>query len=63
MALNVNIGCVANLFSRQMHFEKAGDIEHEDRLIAQSKGTRSLITLLSIGTIVNLISYSLINFG
>jgi quercetin dioxygenase-like cupin family protein len=23
----VNIGCVANLFSRQMHFEKAGDIE------------------------------------
>jgi hypothetical protein len=28
MALNVNIGCVANLFSRQMHFEKAGDIEH-----------------------------------
>jgi len=28
MALNVNIGCVANLFSRQMHFEKAGDVEH-----------------------------------
>ena len=28
MALSVNIGCVANLFSRQMHFEKAGDIEH-----------------------------------
>lgn len=24
----VQIGCVANLFSRQMHFEKAGDIEH-----------------------------------
>lgn len=23
----VNIGCVANLFSRMMHFEKAGDIE------------------------------------
>lgn len=23
----VNIGCVANLFSRQMHFEKAGDKE------------------------------------
>lgn len=23
----INIGCVANLFSRQMHFEKAGDIE------------------------------------
>jgi len=28
MSLNVNIGCVANLFSRQMHFEKAGDTEH-----------------------------------
>ena len=27
MALNINIGCVANLFSRQIHFEKAGDIE------------------------------------
>lgn len=25
---NIAIGCVANLFSRQMHFEKAGDIEH-----------------------------------
>lgn len=24
----INIGCVANLFSRQMHFRKAGDIEH-----------------------------------
>ena len=24
---NVQIGCVANLFSRMMHFEKAGDIE------------------------------------
>jgi quercetin dioxygenase-like cupin family protein len=23
----VNLGCVANLFSRQMHFEKAGDME------------------------------------
>jgi quercetin dioxygenase-like cupin family protein len=23
----IAIGCVANLFSRQMHFEKAGDIE------------------------------------
>lgn len=23
----INIGCVANLYSRQMHFEKAGDIE------------------------------------
>ena len=22
------IGCVANLYSRQMHFKKAGDIEH-----------------------------------
>lgn len=27
MSLNVQIGCVANLFSRMMHFEKAGDIE------------------------------------
>jgi quercetin dioxygenase-like cupin family protein len=25
---HVQIGCVANLFSRQMHFKKAGDIEH-----------------------------------
>jgi quercetin dioxygenase-like cupin family protein len=25
---NVSIGCVANLFSRMMHFVKAGDIEH-----------------------------------
>ena len=24
----VQIGCVANLFSRQMHFKKAGDIEY-----------------------------------
>lgn len=24
----VHIGCVANLFSRMMRFEKAGDIEH-----------------------------------
>lgn len=24
----VQIGCVANLFSRQMHFKSAGDIEH-----------------------------------
>tara|TARA_R110000868_G_scaffold138625_1_gene352861 strand:- start:1277 stop:1642 length:366 start_codon:yes stop_codon:yes gene_type:complete len=24
---HVQIGCVANLFSRQMHFKKAGDIE------------------------------------
>jgi quercetin dioxygenase-like cupin family protein len=23
-----NIGCVANLYSRQMHFEKAGDVEN-----------------------------------
>jgi quercetin dioxygenase-like cupin family protein len=25
---HVQIGCVANLFSRQMHFKKAGDIEY-----------------------------------
>jgi quercetin dioxygenase-like cupin family protein len=24
----INLSCVANLFSRQMHFEKAGDIEN-----------------------------------
>jgi quercetin dioxygenase-like cupin family protein len=24
----IQIGCVANLWSRQMHFKKAGDIEH-----------------------------------
>ena len=27
-APHVQIGCVANLFSRQMHFKNAGDIEH-----------------------------------
>jgi quercetin dioxygenase-like cupin family protein len=25
---HVQIGCVANLFSRQMYFKKAGDLEH-----------------------------------
>jgi len=25
---HVAIGCVANLFSRQMHFKKVGDMEH-----------------------------------
>jgi quercetin dioxygenase-like cupin family protein len=25
---DISIGCVANLWSRQMHFVKAGDIEH-----------------------------------
>lgn len=25
---HIKLGCVANLFSRQMHFKKAGDIEH-----------------------------------
>jgi quercetin dioxygenase-like cupin family protein len=25
---HVQIGCVANLFSRQMHFKNAGDVEH-----------------------------------
>jgi hypothetical protein len=28
MALDVKIGCVANLYSRMMHFQKAGDTEH-----------------------------------
>lgn len=39
----VSIGCVANLFSRMMHFEKAGDIEightHQfDHLTLLAKG-------------------------
>lgn len=39
----VNVGCVANLFSRQMHFEKAGDTEightHQfDHLTLLAKG-------------------------
>lgn len=25
---HVKLGCVANLFSRQMHFKRAGDLEH-----------------------------------
>lgn len=25
---DISIGCVANLWSRMMHFQKAGDIEH-----------------------------------
>jgi quercetin dioxygenase-like cupin family protein len=25
---HIQIGCVANLYSRQMHFKKAGDLEH-----------------------------------
>ena len=28
MALNVKIGMVSNLYSRMMHFEEVGDIEH-----------------------------------
>jgi hypothetical protein len=28
MAISVKLGCVANLYSRMMHFEKAGDTEH-----------------------------------
>lgn len=28
MAMDVKIGCVANLYSRMMHFQKAGDTEH-----------------------------------
>lgn len=43
MSLNVQIGCVANLFSRMMHFENAGDIEightHQfDHLTLLAKG-------------------------
>jgi len=39
----VHIGCVANLYSRMMHFEKAGDIEightHQfDHLTLLAKG-------------------------
>lgn len=28
MALEVKVGCVSNLYSRMMHFKKAGDTEH-----------------------------------
>jgi hypothetical protein len=28
MAISVKLGCVANLYSRMMHFEKTGDTEH-----------------------------------
>jgi quercetin dioxygenase-like cupin family protein len=28
---SISIGCVANLFSRMMHFKKSGDIEHGHR--------------------------------
>ena len=28
MTMDVKIGCVANLYSRMMHFQKAGDTEH-----------------------------------
>ena len=28
MAMDVKLGCVANLYSRMMHFQKAGDTEH-----------------------------------
>lgn len=28
MTIEVKIGCVANLFSRMMHFKNAGDVEH-----------------------------------
>jgi hypothetical protein len=28
MTIDVKIGCVANLYSRMMHFQKAGDTEH-----------------------------------
>lgn len=42
-APKVHLGCVANLFSRMMHFEKAGDIEightHQfDHLTLLAKG-------------------------
>lgn len=40
----VHIGCVANLYSRMMHFRKAGDIEHGhthqfDHLTLLAKGS------------------------
>jgi quercetin dioxygenase-like cupin family protein len=43
-----NIGCVANLFSRQMHFEKRGDIEighkHEfDHLTLLANGSLKIV--------------------
>lgn len=44
----VHLGCVANLFSRMMHFEKAGDVEightHEfDHLTLLAKGKLKVV--------------------
>jgi hypothetical protein len=44
----VQIGCVANLFSRQMHFIKKGDLENEhahvfDHLTLLAKGSLKVI--------------------
>lgn len=44
----INIGCVANLYSRMMHFKKAGDIEightHQfDHLTLLAKGRLKIV--------------------
>lgn len=50
----VHIGCVANLYSRMMHFRKAGDIEHGhthqfDHLTLLAKG-RLQVTVEGVTT-------------
>jgi quercetin dioxygenase-like cupin family protein len=50
----VQIGCVANLWSRMMHFRKAGDIEHGhthqfDHLTLLAKG-RLKVTVEGVAT-------------
>jgi len=49
MALDVKIGCVSNLYSRMMHFEKAGDTEHThthqfDHLTLLASGSVKCVT-------------------
>jgi quercetin dioxygenase-like cupin family protein len=41
----INLGCVANLYSRQMHFVSAGDIE------IGHKHTFDHLTLLAVGSL------------
>lgn len=45
---DINIGCVANLYSRMMHFQKAGDVEightHQfDHLTLLAKGRLKVV--------------------
>lgn len=42
---HIKLGCVANLFSRMMHFKKAGDIEHGHTHAFDH------LTLLAVGTL------------